>query len=288
MGIFRIYKGEEHGVKIQMVPAFTDYVQASDSCWRDPEFNDPSHPRMLKRFNFHLTVEALGWPANPEKPMTVNSHAVIIEWLKRHPMMPRRVTVWHKYSDDSKSDRPIPVTEWYNGVCVGKEGLGDTCTGKGCFAEDQTTAIKGLFWGTDNLKATYLVQVTEEGILLDLSTQRKDIREFSEENFEKYGVLTPQDPNAHGRLPWRVFDPGREDPWRELSLVDADNLPVTTLGPVMDTTDMTLGNALFILKCVNEKGDLAMTVGQLEAEVDKLRKERDELQHKLDEVKGEV
>lgn len=276
MGIFRIYKGEEAGVKLTMIPAFTDYIQASPSCWGDQSVAAQT-PRMLKRYNFNLMVEALNWPANGALPPTVNRAEVITTWLDKHITMPRHVTIWHKFADEkNEKPRPTPVTEWYNNICVAHSGC------------SENTPLKGLFWGTDNLKATYQVRITEEGILVDLSRQVKDPRDYSEENFKKYGVLTTQDPNVHGRTPWKVFDPGNGDPWRELSIVDADGLQVTTLGPLQDATDMTLGNALFILQCVNDKGDLAMTVGQLEAEVDELKKQRDRYKHQLEEVKGEV
>ena len=90
-------------------------------------------------------------------------------------------------------------------------------------------------------------------------------------NYYAYGVKTPQDPNVHGRLPFRLFDPGKKDPYRELNLVDADNKPVTTLGPLQDTTDMTLGNAVFIMKACNDYQKTQDRIDEMFKEISFLR-----------------
>jgi len=116
-----------------------------------------------------------------------------------------------------------------------------------------------------------------------------------EANMKAYQISTAQDPSKHGRPPFRIFDPGKGDPWRELHLVDADNIGVTTIGPVMDPTDMSLGNALFLMECVNSHQDLVNKVADLEEERKKLLLERDELlsrihdlEMKLREVRSEI
>jgi len=116
-----------------------------------------------------------------------------------------------------------------------------------------------------------------------------------EKNMKQYQISTGQDPAKHGRTPFRIFDPGKGDPWRELHLVDADNRGVTSLGPLQDPTDMSLGNALFLMECANNHETLVQQVADLEeanrslrAENQSLLAEITDLRQKLEEVKGEV
>ena len=116
------------------------------------------------------------------------------------------------------------------------------------------------------------------------------------ENIEKWKVKTGQDPTLSGPTPWTLMDPGSGDPWRELVIFDANGCQVTTVGPLEDPTDMTLGNALAIVQAVNnysqvttenaylvhENEDLKITAGQLGEENDTLKQAIFRLE-KLDE-----
>lgn len=116
-----------------------------------------------------------------------------------------------------------------------------------------------------------------------------------EKNMKQYQISTGQDPAKHGTVPFRIFDPGKGDPWRELQLVDANNHNVTSIGPLQDPTDMSLGNALFLMECANNHDELVKKVADLEEDNNSLRAENqsllaeiEELKSKLAEMKNEV
>ena len=88
-------------------------------------------------------------------------------------------------------------------------------------------------------------------------------------------------PSGKSPLPWRVFDPGPKDPYREIYIVDADNHCVTTTGCLLDPQPLSLENANFIVAAVNATMNEASVLGQMQRTIDGLKAQ-------LESVKNEV